>query len=185
MGSPTQGFQAGFGLMSAHEGKKFAKKGFKIQKQAEIASNNFNKAIIDIDTERKSAQLGRQLRRILGTQRVAAAASGLATGSKSQLMLMNEAMTRIERQDVQMRNSARYEKDAMDYKLRQRLTEIKMAKNKMKSDFNKQMFQGLLSAGGAAFTQAQGAGQASGTGSIESGQGITQAFPAFDAGGYA
>lgn len=185
MGAQMQGFNAGFGMMTAYEGKKFANKGFKIQKQMEIASNNFNKAVLDIDTERQSAQIGRQLRRIIGTQRVAAAANGLAHGSKSQLMLMNEAMTIAERQDVQLRNSARYEKDAMDYKLRQRLTEIKMAKNKMKADFNRQMFQSLLSAGSAGFAQSQIPGGGSGTGSIEGGQGINQAYNAFDAGSYA
>lgn len=121
------GLQAGYGIMSSYQGMKFAKETFKIQEQSEKAAANYNKALVEIQLNRDSAELGRRISRVVSTQRAQAAATGLQVGSKSFLMLMNEGLTQGEREAVQLRSSAQIKQSQIDYQRDKNIFEMELA----------------------------------------------------------
>jgi hypothetical protein len=79
-------------------GSELQAKGYRQAASSTIAAAEHNNRILEINTQRRLEALGRDIHRVAGQQRVAAAASGFASTSKSKLAIMDATLDQFSRQ---------------------------------------------------------------------------------------
>jgi hypothetical protein len=100
------------------EGNRLSAQGYRTAAVQTIASANFNNQIRQLNLNRQLDAFSREIRQFTAEQRVSAAASGASLASKSFLLVMNDTLSKFERQVIQARNSTEQAKNASLFEAR-------------------------------------------------------------------
>ena len=146
--TPKQAFGLGLELLGVSSAQSSARREanlFRNQASQVRALQSFNEELADLETERRTEQLSRDLSLTLGRQQVQTAVSGLETTSKSFLQLRNESLSQFSRAILQERSDnelnkrvSRFqaESEAFQLEARARSTESGARMSLLSSAFN-------------------------------------------------
>lgn len=99
------------GLRNINQDLSLSLAGTEISRFNALTQASLTAQEVQRDLNRKLGQLSRDIQRTASQQRVAAAGSGLAPGSKSFLLVMNDSLNQAERVALESRNSAKFAQD--------------------------------------------------------------------------
>lgn len=97
--------------------------------KAEEDAFQFNSEVRSINTQRKLRAVALEYQGIIGSQLTGQAAQGVSVGSKSALMLRNEAVNNMQREILSARQDADNERKAAEHELRMRQASLRNQAN--------------------------------------------------------
>jgi len=124
------------------QGANLAANQFRLSGAANLAQGQYNAALQKLNTNRQLDALSREIRSTLSSQQVLTATSGLSTTSKSFLAVMNDTLTKFERQIVDLRSVS-------EQRQRQILFDAESRRVQAENQARAQVFSGQIQANAA------------------------------------